>query len=260
MLPDESLPALHASLIMRPHETIADRYADEAGRRTFVQALFNRGAAHYDRIGRIGFFGTGHFHRRRAVQQAGLRPGMDVLDVACGTGAVTRAIIEVIKGQGRVCGVDPSEGMVAEARKSIAAEFHLGCAEALPFPDASFDFLSMGYALRHVTDLRLAFAEYRRVLRPGGRLLILEISRPKTRLGRLLARGYFRDLLPGLSWLITGSRDAREMMSYYWETIEACVPPAAIMEAMQGAGLLNVRRHVELGIFSAYTAQTAPPP
>ncbi len=243
---------------MRPHETIADRYTDEAGKRSFVHDLFNRGAAHYDRIGRVGFLGTGHFHRKRALQQAGLRPGMDVLDVACGTGAVTRAILEVTQGQGRVCGVDPSEGMVGEARKSLTAEFHIGRAEALPFPDASFDFLSMGYALRHVTDLGIAFAEYRRVLRPGGRLLILEISRPQTRLGLLFARCYFRDVLPGLSWLITGSRDAREMMSYYWETIDACVPPAKILEAMQGAGFLNVQRHVEIGIFSAYTAQTGP--
>ncbi len=72
----------------------------------------------------------------------------------------------------------------------------------------------MGYALRHVTDLKQAFAEYHRVLRPGGRLLILEISRPQTRPGLLLSRLYFRDLLPGISWLITGNQDARLMMSY----------------------------------------------
>ncbi len=241
--------------MMRPHENISGRYADEAGKRTFILELFNRAAPHYDRIARVGFFGTGHLHRRRALQRAGLRPGMDALDVACGTGAVTRAIAELLGGQGRVCGVDPSEGMIAEARKSLAAEFQIGHAEALPFPSRSFDFLAMGYALRHVADLKRAFAEYHRVLRPGGRLLILEISRPQSWHGLMLSRLYFRDLLPGLSWLITGSRAARLMMSYYWETIDACVPPAAILEGIQGAGFQNVHRHVELGVFSAYTGQ-----
>ncbi|NBV21657.1 MAG: methyltransferase domain-containing protein [Proteobacteria bacterium] len=240
---------------MRPHESIPGRYADDAGKRQFVRDLFNRGAPHYDRIGQVGFFGTGHLHRRRALERAGLRPGMDALDVACGTGAVTRAMLEVQAGKGRVCGVDPSEGMLAEARKSVAAEFHVGHAESLPFPDQNFDFLAMGYALRHVADLKRAFAEYHRVLRPGGRLLILEISRPQTRLGLVLSRLYFRDLLPGISWLITGSRDARLMMSYYWETIDACVPPQTILEAIHGAGFQAVSRQVEVGIFSAYAGQ-----
>ncbi len=240
--------------MMRPHEVIPSRYADEASKRTFIQGLFDRSAPHYDRICRVGFFGTGHLHRKRALQRAGLRPGMDALDVACGTGAVTRAMSEILHGHGRVCGVDPSEGMIAEARKSVAAEFQIARAEGLPFPDKSFDFLSMGYALRHVADLHRAFAEYHRVLRPGGRLLILEISRPQSRLALALSRLYFRDILPGLSWLITGSKDARLMMSYYWETIDACVPPPAILEAMRQTGFENVQRNVELGIFSAYTA------
>lgn len=190
------------------------------------------------------------------MKQADLRPGLDALDVACGTGAVTRAAVEILGGRGRVCGVDPSEGMLAEARKIAGAEFHLGHAEALPFPDQSFDFLSMAYALRHVADLHRAFAEYQRALRPGGRLLILEISRPRTWLGLVCARLYLRDLLPRLSWLLTGSGHARLMMSYYWETIDACVPPATILEAIQGSGFQHVERRVELGIFSAYIGRT----
>ncbi len=239
---------------MRPHDAIPDRYADETTKRSFVGDVFSHGARYYDRIGRIGFFGTGKFYRKRAVERAGLRPGMQALDVACGTGAVTRVIFEALGGAGQVCGVDPIENMLAEARKSVPVPFHLGHAEALPFPDRSFDFLSMGYALRHVSDLNRTFNEYRRVLRPGGRLLILEITRPQARLAFVLSRLYFRDILPTVSWMVTGSSAAFKMMSYYWQTIDACVPPSTIMAAMSQAGFLDVQHVVELSVFSAYTA------
>jgi demethylmenaquinone methyltransferase/2-methoxy-6-polyprenyl-1,4-benzoquinol methylase len=179
---------------------------------------------------------------------------MDVIDVACGTGAVTRAIVEILAGNGRAVGVDPSEGMVAEARKNVSAEFKIGRAEELPVEDGAFNFLSMGYALRHVEDLGVAFQEYRRVLRPGGRLLILEISRPSSSFGMAFSRLYFRDFLPWLSRVVTGSKDAREMMAYYWETIDACVPPAVIVEALKESGFQDVKRRVERGICSQYTA------
>ena len=237
-----------------PHQPIATRYQEDREKHGYVRDLFNRSAPHYDRVAQVGFLGTGHFHRKRSLQLAGLKPGMDVVDVACGTGAVTRAILDILAGNGRVVGVDPSEGMIAEARKHVPTEFKLGRAEQLPVPDAAFDFLSMGYALRHVEDLSVAFAEYRRVLKPGGRLLILEISRPASRLGMAFSRLYFRDILPFLSRLVTGSKDAREMMAYYWETIDACVPPDVILQALGDAGFKEVKRRVELGICSQYTA------
>jgi demethylmenaquinone methyltransferase/2-methoxy-6-polyprenyl-1,4-benzoquinol methylase len=144
--------------------------------------------------------------------------------------------------------------MVAEARKNVSAEFKIGRAEELPVEDGAFNFLSMGYALRHVEDLGVAFQEYRRVLRPGGRLLILEISRPSSSFGLAFSRLYFRDFLPWLSRVVTGSKDAREMMAYYWETNDACVPPAVIVEALKESGFQDVKRRVELGICSQYTA------
>ena len=242
---------------MRPRESIAGRYENDDGKRTFVRDLFNRGAPHYDRIGRFGFLGTGQFHRRRELRQAGLRPGMDVLDVACGTGAVTRAAVEILGGHGRVCGVDPSEGMLAEARKIAGAEFHVGHAEALPFPDQSFDFLSMGYALRHVADLQRAFTEYHRVLRPGGRVLILEVTKPTSRLGNFFFRLYFGKIYPGLTRLFTRSRAARDMMYYYWETMDASVPPDTVLAAMRAAGFAEVKRVHVLGLFSEYVALKA---
>ena len=240
-----------------PHKIIESRYENREERRTFIQDLFNRGARHYDRIGSVGFLGTGHFYRKRALQRAGLEPGMDALDVACGTGAVTRPMLEIVGDPQKVFGVDPSEGMLGEAKNHIDARFQEGHAEALPFEDARFDFLSMGYALRHVDDLEATFVEYRRVLRPGGRMLLLEITRPRTALGRFVAWLYFGLVLPPLSFLITGSRDASRMISYYWETIDACVPPTTILDALERAGFKQLNRRVELGIFSEYRAETS---
>jgi demethylmenaquinone methyltransferase/2-methoxy-6-polyprenyl-1,4-benzoquinol methylase len=239
----------------RPHEVIATRYSDVAKKRDYIHDLFNRGAKHYDRIGNIGSFGTGNLYRKRALQLAGVQPGMKVIDVACGTGAVTRAILAILNGNGSVRGVDPSEGMLGEAKKNLTADFRIGRAEQLPAEDGEFDFLTMGYALRHVEDLGIAFAEYRRVLKPGGKLALLEISRPSTKLGFFITKLYFRYLLPFICKITTGSDDAREMMVYYWETIDACVPPETILDALRAAGFKNVKRRVEMGIFSDYTAE-----
>jgi demethylmenaquinone methyltransferase/2-methoxy-6-polyprenyl-1,4-benzoquinol methylase len=241
-----------------PHQPIVARYGQDGDKQAYLRSLFDKCAPHYDRIGGFGFLWTGGLHRRRCLRQAGLRPGMRVLDVACGTGAVTRAIVSVLKGEGSVVGVDPSPGMLDVARRRVrGVEFRAGHAEALPAGTASVDFLSMGHALRHVAQLEAAFCEYRRVLAPGGRVLILEISRPRTGLGFVIARTYFRDILPALSRLATWSKDAHELMRYYWETVDACVPPETILAALCEVGFADVQRRVELGIFSAFTA-TAP--
>jgi demethylmenaquinone methyltransferase/2-methoxy-6-polyprenyl-1,4-benzoquinol methylase len=237
-----------------PHEPIVAHYPG-GEKQAYLRTLFDRGAQHYDRVNGFGFLWTGGWYRRRALKRAGLRPGMQVVDVACGTGPVARACLEILRGTGGVIGVDPSAGMLAVAQQRVrGAEFRTGHAEALPVPDASADFLTMGYALRHVAELENAFREFRRVLRPGGRVLVLEVSRPKTHFGTLLARTYFRDVLPVATRLVTRSKDAREMMSYFWETIEACVPPQTILAAMRAAGFADEKRRTELGVFSAYTA------
>ncbi len=238
-----------------PHDPILTRYKSAEEKRGYVRDLFDRGAAHYDRIGTISFFGTGHAYRKRALRMAGLSEGMNVVDVACGTGAVTRAILEVVGKKGSVVGVDPSSGMLVEAKKYTDAAFKIGRAEALPADDNQYEFLSMGYALRHVEDLLVSFEEYLRVLKPGGKLLILEISRPKSKFGQFFTKLYFRYFVPFISRVATGSNDAREMMTYYWETIGACVPPEAIVDALKKAGFEHADRRVQFGIFSEFRAE-----
>ena len=120
--------------------------------------------------------------------------------------------------------------------------------------DGSFDFLTMGYALRHVADLETTFREYRRVLRPGGKALILEVTKPEGRFAGFFFRIYFGRVYPWLTQLFTRSRDAREMMRYYWETMDACVPPESVLAALQAAGFTEAKRVRMGGLFSEYVA------
>ena len=236
-----------------PHAPLVAYYSTPLDRSGFVRDLFNRTAESYDRIN-FGFsLGSGAWYRRRSLWQAGLRPGARMLDVAVGTGLVAREGVRILGRAEDVIGLDLSEGMLAVARRSLTIPLVQGQAEALPLADVSVDFVSMGYALRHVADLSVLLGEFHRVLRPGGRVLVLEMARPESRVGYALAKAYMGGIVPALSRL-AGARSGT-LMHYYWDTIEACVPPDVIMRHLRGAGLADVACATELGIFRAYTAR-----
>jgi demethylmenaquinone methyltransferase/2-methoxy-6-polyprenyl-1,4-benzoquinol methylase len=228
-------------------------YGDEAERGRFLRRIFDETARDYDRIERVLALGTGPWYRRAALQRAGLAAGAQVLDVGIGTGLVAREALALIGPSGGLTGVDPSPGMLAEVDLS-GIELVSGRAEALPQAEASQDFVSMGYALRHIVDVGAAFAEFRRVLRPGGRLLVLEISKPAGRVGSALLKTYMRGVVPLIARVVATQPTSPELWRYYWDTIEACIAPDAVLAALRTAGFEDVRRHVELGIFSEYTA------
>jgi demethylmenaquinone methyltransferase/2-methoxy-6-polyprenyl-1,4-benzoquinol methylase len=241
---------------MEPHPLLKEHYGTREERRRYLGELFDRGAGHYDRSVGVLALGTGQLYRRRVLRRAGVGAGARVLDVATGTGLMARAAIDVLGDGTAVIGLDPSAGMLTEAQRRIGIPLVRALGDALPFADEAFDLMTMGFALRHVDDLDLAFAGFHRVLRPGGSLVLLEITRPDGRIARSAARVYFRHLVPRLARLRTRREDAAAMMRYYWETIEQCVPPEAILGALRQAGFAAERR-VSLGVFSEYWGRKA---
>lgn len=239
---------------LTPHPKLSAYFADEGERQRYVRRIFDETAADYDRIERVLAFGSGAWYRGRMLREAGLAPGVQMLDVGIGTGLVAREALGILGPQGKLVGVDPSPGMMGEI-KLDGIELREGRAEALPCADASTDFLSMGYALRHIGDIRAAFDEFHRVLRPGGRLMVLEITRPESRLGLALLKGYMRAVVPTIARVVGKRSGTSQLWRYYWDTIEACVPPATVVSTLQASGFVEVKRSVELGIFSAYTAR-----
>lgn len=240
-----------------PHAPLTAYYQDETERAGYLRRIFDSTAADYDRVERMLAFGTGPAYRGRALRRAGLARGMQVLDVGFGTGLVSAQAIRLVGDPALVTGVDPSPAMMQAS--PLLNQVHLlqGKAEKLPVPDASVDFVSMGYALRHVADVEAAFREFHRVLRPGGRVCILEITRPESRIGTALLKAYMRGWVPALAWVSRAQAHTPQIWRYYWDSIEACAPPARILATLQECGFASVNRYVELGIFSEYQAVKA---
>ncbi|HEX5449349.1 MAG TPA: ubiquinone/menaquinone biosynthesis methyltransferase [Gaiellaceae bacterium] len=171
-----------------------------------VRTMFDRIAPVYDAMNRVMTMGL-DLRWRRLTAAAVVQPGDRVLDAACGTGDL--AVADVRAGAARVTGLDFSEGMLARARKktvpveSGAIEWLQGDMLALPFADGTFDAYTVGFGVRNASDLALALSEARRVLRPGGRIAILEITRPRGVLKPFFTL-WFDKVVPLLGRLLPG--------------------------------------------------------
>lgn len=196
---------------------------------------FDPVAPTYDRLNRIMTAGLDRRWRRRAVQALGTQasslrphPAFHVLDVACGTGDLS---LDLLRRGHRVTGVDFSEQMLALARrKAAAARFQLADAEALPFPDATFDAVTCAFGIRNFVHLEQGLREMLRVLKPGGRLLLLEMATPDSPLVRPLYHLYARRIIPLLGHLLARNRQA---YTYLPASIERFPKGQAFLDILQ---------------------------
>lgn len=198
-----------------------------------VREMFDRIAPRYDLVNRVMTFGMDVGWRRRTVRALRLPARALVLDVACGTGDLC---CELSSRGFRPVGVDLSWGMLAAARR--CGPYVQGDALALPVRDAACDGVTCGFALRNVADLGSLFAELARVIRPGGRLAILEVAEPRLALPRMLHRVYFRHVVP----LIGGLLSDKEAYSYLPRSTAYLPPVATLVGMLRSAGFEGVVR------------------
>ena len=213
--------------------------------------MFDRIAPLYDVMNTVMTAGTDARWRRTAIRAAVIRPGMRVLDVACGTGKLTRAAAEVVGDAGEAVGVDFSPRMLEAARRvpvtmggpagrtgaAATPRYVEADALVLPFPDGSFDAVTMAFGLRNVSDYRAALSEMRRVAAAGGRVVVLEIGVPESGAAGALYRLWFRRGVPLLGRLL-GRRGA---YAYLPASVAEYPRPAEVAELMGEVGLRDVR-------------------
>jgi demethylmenaquinone methyltransferase/2-methoxy-6-polyprenyl-1,4-benzoquinol methylase len=240
-----------------------------ADKRQRVQKMFAAIAPSYDLNNRLHSLWMDQRWRRRAVRLADLKLTEVVVDVACGTGDLTiefaNALVwreEARNFPGRILGIDFTFQMLPLARDKWfsdgllftragdpgvdpnilkAVQFLNGDAQSLPLPDSSADVVSIAFGIRNVADPAVAIGEFHRVLRPGGRLIILEFSLPTNPLLRGLYNFYFRKILPRTATLI--SRDKTGAYKYLPESVNTFITRETMMDMMRAAGFQDVTQH-----------------
>ncbi|MSP16286.1 MAG: bifunctional demethylmenaquinone methyltransferase/2-methoxy-6-polyprenyl-1,4-benzoquinol methylase UbiE [Myxococcales bacterium] len=223
-------------------------------------AMFDAIARRYDLVNRVLSLGIDQRWRRATVRALALAPGQRMLDLATGTADVALQALALAPGV-TVVGLDPSEKMLEVGRAKVARARHAerctleaGDAQALRFADASFDACTMAFGIRNVPDRPRALAEIARVLRPGGRVAILELSEPRRGLLGPLARFHIQKLVPALGALLSGAREYR----YLQRSIAAFPPPDEFVRTMHAAGLVSARAvPLTFGVVCLYLAEAA---
>ncbi|MCB9645900.1 MAG: bifunctional demethylmenaquinone methyltransferase/2-methoxy-6-polyprenyl-1,4-benzoquinol methylase UbiE [Deltaproteobacteria bacterium] len=205
-------------------------------------AMFDRIARRYDRLNRVLSVGMDKGWRRHTVRALELQPGHRVLDLATGTADLPLEILRQAP-EVTVTGLDPSAGMLEVGREKVAAAGQAarvtlveGDAQALPFEAASFDRITMAFGIRNVPDRAQALREMVRVLAPGSRAGILELSEPRTGFMAPFARIHIHHVVPLIGAVVSGSKEYR----YLQTSIQAFPPPDAFADLMREAGFAKV--------------------
>ncbi len=226
--------------------------------------MFDAIAGSYDLNNRLHSLGRDQAWRRAAVRLCLVKPVDDVLDVACGTGDLTEAFAAASPAS--VIGLDFVPAMLDVARTksarrrrpagAVAPSFEHGDATALEFPDSSFDIVSIAFGIRNVKDPTAALKEFHRVLRPGGRLIILEFSSPENPVLRFLSDFYCRRVMPITASLI--ARDRSGAYKYLPKSVATFSSRGALKSLMADAGFSSITEHpMSAGICVGYLGHTA---
>lgn len=229
----------------------------------YVRGLFSAVAPTYDLLNTILSFGLHKGWRRQGAREAALGPGGSALDVATGTGDFALELLRWVGPEGRVTGADFCAPMLhlarrkAEARasrgRSGSGRLHLllGDALALPFPDGTFDAATIGFGLRNTADTQQCLAEMVRVVRTGGRVVVLEFATPPNLLFRAIYFLYFDHILPLIGRLVHGHRESYQ---YLPDSVKRFADRGQLRAMMEQAGLSEVRiRDLTLGIVALHS-------
>jgi demethylmenaquinone methyltransferase / 2-methoxy-6-polyprenyl-1,4-benzoquinol methylase len=200
--------------------------------------MFDRIAHRYDLVNTVLSGGTDAGWRRRAARAAGLTQGGSALDVACGSGKLTAELARLAGPRGRVVGLDFSPQMLDVARRDHPGiEFIEGDALKLPFEDASFDACTIAFGLRNLAEPVKGLREMVRVVRPGGRAVVLEFVRPPASPFGGAYRLYLRTLLPTIGGVISRQPSAYRYLS---DTVDSYRTPAELVEMATTAGWIHI--------------------
>ncbi|MBT3437549.1 MAG: bifunctional demethylmenaquinone methyltransferase/2-methoxy-6-polyprenyl-1,4-benzoquinol methylase UbiE [Oceanospirillaceae bacterium] len=212
-----------------------------------VAGVFHSVAAKYDVMNDLMSMGIHRLWKRQTIEMSGVRVGDSVLDLAGGTGDLTMRFSDIVGPDGRVILADINESMIKVGRDRLIDKGVVGNvsyvqanAEALPFPNNSFDCITIAFGLRNVTDKDKALASMRRVLKPGGRLLVLEFSKTKNPMLTKVYDTYSFNILPKIGKLIADDEDSYR---YLAESIRMHPDQATLKGMMETAGLVNCRFH-----------------
>jgi len=225
-----------------------------------VNSMFGRIAGRYDAANRVLTAGIDLWWRAQLVRAVRRSAPSDVLDLATGSGDVAFALARGLPSSAKIVGVDFCQPMLDEAvKKQLAApdgpvravSFRQGDGLALPFPDASFDAVTISFGLRNMADRHLSLTEMHRVLRPGGRMFVLEFSQPAAWFCPFYFF-YLRKILPAVAGAVTGDRSA---YVYLNETIEQFPDRHALGEEIRAAGFRSVSsRCLTFGVVALHEA------